>query len=180
MENITDPQESEKETSDVKSEPKPSINGFVIAFVIAFLIALWHFFKPSKSKELLIEKEVLRSLYGVTKVTLRKWIQLFCYIDEDEFATYCTKRKVTESEYNLIVSCLGEPTDTMPVRTKGEIVDNTEGSYETLRSHVLNNLDDIGISKKTYDSLNVFPPLIAFSIRQSYQKNVENATEHSF
>jgi hypothetical protein len=68
----------------------------------------------------------------------------------------------------------------MPVRTKGEIVDNTEGSYETLRSHVLNNLDDIGISKKTYDSLNVFPPLIAFSIRQSYQKNVENATEHSF
>lgn len=175
MENTTDTQEPEEEKLNAPSEQKPWWQTFFAWILVAALIAaFWSYLNGKKTKEVLIEKKVLLDVYKVNKRTFLKWVHFFCYTDAKQFATYCTKRKITESEYNYIISCLGEPTDAMPVRNKGEIVDHTEGSYETLRSNILDNLDEVGISKRVYDSLNMFPPLIAFRIRSSYQRNMEN------
>jgi hypothetical protein len=182
MENTTDTQEPEKEKSEAPSGQQYWWqNPLILTLLFAFIVGIFHFFfNRKKSKEVLIEKKVLLTLYKVNKRTFLKWVHFFCYTDTEEFATYCSKRKVTEAEYNYILLSLGEPSDSMPVRTKGEIVDHTEGSYETLRSDILDNLDEVGISKKVYNSLNIFPPLIALRIRDYYQRNVENATVHSF
>lgn len=169
MENTTEPQKEENNYH----------TPLILLLLFCLAIGLWHWLKSLAQKtpiekEVLIEKKVLLNVYKVNKRTFLKWVHFFCITDVEQFAIYCAKRKITESEYNHIISCLGEPSDTMPVRNKDEIVDHTEGSYETLRSDILDNLDEVGISKKIYDSLNMFPPLIAFRIRNSYQRNMEN------
>ena len=79
---------------------------------------------------------------------------------------------MTNEEFIHILACLGVRTDETPVMTKGIIADTADSHTDTLRTWVIENIDEFDFSIETYDALNVFPPLIAHQILEGFSRPI--------
>lgn len=111
-------------------------------------------------------------MYRVDKQTLGKWVQHFCDPSVLSYDIYKKRRRLAVEEYDYLISCFGTPTEEIPNRLKGEIADKGDSHTDTLRAWVIQNIDKFGFSIETYDALNVFPPLIAQQISESFTPNI--------
>jgi hypothetical protein len=155
-------------TKQKKQPPKKENTNWLIIFVffiIAFLVTAYRKVVPEKNKT---DKGILFKQYGVNKRTFTKWVEYFCDPNILPIEIYSNKRRLSESELAHIYESLGVPSETTPVLSKGQIVDLAAGDYKSLRDGVLSYSDKYGISKKAYDTLNVFPPRISDSILKQY------------
>ena len=164
MENIKEKDEPIKETHSDMRNP--------IAWVILFILLAWgilsSLYHRWVKKNTKVYKGVFVEKYGVNKKTFAKWMQWIYFQDEAQFKSYTQKKKLSLLEVDQIVEFFGEPTPTMAILTKGKIIEDCNGSYETLRITVSKFSDKIGLSIEAYDALDVFPPLIAQGILKHY------------
>lgn len=164
MENIKDKDEPVENTAS----DKRNFIGWIVFFIIIIfgvfpLIYQWWVKRHTKVyKGILIEK------YGVNKKTFAKWMRWIYFQDEVKFQDYTKKKKLPKFEIDKIVDFFGEPTPTMPILKKGQIIKDQDGTYETLRGTVLKYSNKIGLSIEAYDALDIFPPLIAKRILEHY------------
>jgi hypothetical protein len=164
MENMEDKNEPPENTSSDKRNP--------IAWIVAIFLIIWglgsllyHWWVEQYAK---VYKGVLIVKYGVNKKTFAKWMRWIYYQDEEKFQDYTKKKKLPKYEIDNIIKFFGEPTLTMPVLTKGQIIKDEEGTYESLRGTVQKYSDEIGLSIEAYDAIDIFPPLIAKRILEYY------------
>ena len=128
---------------------------WIIAIIILFLI--WIFWDYKFSKQAIAE------LYGITKKTLNKWVR---HLLGDSFIEFWnSKRKFTIRELKPFVELFGLPLIDRSY-SKGEIKNECEMRYATLRENVFLNEENIGISYDTYRSLDIFPPKVSAAIIQ--------------
>lgn len=164
MENVEDKNEPIENTNSDKRNPKVWI---VAIFLIVLGLCSWLYHWWVKRYEK-VYKGVLIEKYGVNKKTFAKWMRWIYYQDEEKFQDYTKKKKLPKYEIDKIIAFFGEPTLTMPILTKGQIIKEQEGTYETLRGTVLKYSNKIGLSIEAYDALDIFPPLITKRILEHY------------
>ncbi|MBL7818914.1 MAG: hypothetical protein JNL70_28195 [Saprospiraceae bacterium] len=164
MANITDKDEPVEETH---SDKRNLIAWIILCVLIALgiLSGVYHRWVKKNTK---VYKGVLIEKYGVHKKTFAKWMRWIYFQDENKFQEYTKKKKLSQFEIEEIINFFGEPTPTMSILTKGKIIGDRDGTYETLRSTVLHFSDKIGLSIEAYDAIDVFPPLIAQRILKHY------------
>lgn len=160
-----------------KNKNGPEENGHsdkpnIISLIIIFFILAWGILsalhKRWVSKNTKVYKGVLIEKYGIHKKTFAKWMRWIYFQDENKFQDYTKKKKISQFEVDQIINFFGEPTPEMPILSKGKIIEDRNGSYETLRSTVLKFSDEIGLSIEAYDALDIFPPFIVQFILNRY------------
>ena len=137
----------------------------IILAVITFLTYLFHKITPKKSKT---DKADLIEMYGIDKKTLAKWVLYFCDPTLLNHKTYLSKRRLTDNEVNHIIESFGIPCKELPVRTKGDIIKISEGTYRSLSQNISKYPEKYSISKEAFAALSKFPPRIVYSILQHY------------
>lgn len=158
-----------------KNEPEDNVHSHkpnLIALIILFFVLAWGIlsalYERWVKKSTKIYKGVLIEKYAVDKKTFAKWMDWIYFQDKNEFKSYIQKKKLSLFEIEEIINFFGEPTPAMPILSKGKIIKDNGGSYETLRSTVLKFSDEIGLSIEAYDALDIFPPLIAQRILKHF------------
>ena len=146
---------------DTKTETPFQKSNQIIALLILFLFFLIATLSSKKEKT---PKGKLVGYYQIDKKTFGKWIRFFCIDLIGDLEEYKRKRTVSHTEYHLILSRLGNPSE-YPTLTKKEIVEYGEGTYNSLRESIQKFPKLFGLpSYEAYLSLKKFPPNISHQI----------------
>ena len=166
MENTTDTQEPQKETSE-----NVAWKNIMLAFIAtcAIIALFWTWLRSQVDKSPKIYKGKLMGKYNVDPKTFAKWMELLYFKgDEAKFKEYTQKKKISENEADRIIKFLGERTKETPIMSKGRIIKLRNGSYKTLRNTISDFSLQIGITMEVYDALDTFPPKLVQSILERY------------
>lgn len=137
-------------------------------FLLLIVLVLKKFsFEPLKKKT---KKGEFIAKYKVDKKTFNKWIKYFCKDIFPDYEVYLKIRKFTYTETVAMTAILGlgEDLGEHRCKNKGEIVEECEGSYRSLRESIQLYPDKYGISPEAFAKISVFPPKIAERIISQY------------
>ncbi len=163
----------------LKSDTKTNANNWLWAIVIFVVVCavMWICTQGKAAKEKIkkrvrtnksFQKAELCVHYKVDKKTLAKWVELFC---GENLKDYKNRRRLTDKEMALIYLRFGFNCDESPVMSKATIADLSDSHTDTLRRWVIQNGASFGVSIEAYDTVNVFPPLIAHLIFKGFCHN---------
>jgi hypothetical protein len=142
-----------------------------ILLLLSWIVSLFKSKKKTRTPDK-IQKEEVQKMYDVNKRTLGKWVMHFCDPSVLSYDTYKKRRRLTAEEYLYLLSRLGLKTDETPVMSKAEIADAADSHTNTLRNWVIQNIHEFDFSIEAYDTLNVFPPLIAHQILTAFDPTI--------
>lgn len=106
-------------------------------------------------------KQQIAEDYGICRKTLGKWVR-HCSLEID-YEKWKRMRKLNILDVIIIFDEFGFP-DEYQSLTKGEIVAKCETYYHTVKENVILNIEKLGLSKKAYLSLDIFPPRLSREI----------------
>lgn len=125
-------------------------------FFLFLLIVLFCFYLNIKWT-----KQDIANYYGICRKTLGKWVK-YCSPRID-YEKWKKLRKLNVLDILILFHEFGYPEDYKPL-TKGEILKKCETYYHTIRENIALNFEKLGINKKVYSSLDVFPPNLSFKM----------------
>lgn len=111
-------------------------------------------------------KSDLAKYYKVDKKTFNKWI-VFWKITNGILADYIKRKQLSRTEAGFIIYRLGNP-EIFPVLSKKEIIEDSNGSYKSLRESVRLYPEHFGICYEDFLRMKKFPPSIANKIKEQY------------
>ena len=106
-------------------------------------------------------KQEIADYYGICRKTLGKWVR-YCSPNIN-YEKWKKVRKLNVIDILIIFHDFGFPEDFKPL-TKGEIISKCETYYHTIRENIALNFEKLGINRKAYSSLDIFPPRLSFKM----------------
>ena len=103
-------------------------------------------------------KDEIAKLYGVTRPTLSKWVNLFTL--KKDFPNWNRCRKVQGADLIRLFVKLGNPFTSKSL-TRGQIAELTYSTTGTVRSMVPLKALKLGFGLETYKQVTIYPPLVA-------------------
>ncbi|MFT6359746.1 MAG: hypothetical protein ACJAYJ_003979 [Saprospiraceae bacterium] len=136
----------------------------ILAIVLVIYFCIRGFDKVFFTK---VPKQSLLKIYQVDKKTFNKWVQHYANDLYPNFKEYLRKRKLYEYECQILIEVLGDPAE-FPVMSKKEIIEQSEGSYRSLRECVLRFPEVFQVSFSSFQSMRKFPPCVSKQILLQY------------
>lgn len=158
----------EKEQND-KSFDLPLPFKWMILIVVFFGILYYllsKFISPLKLLKTKYSKQDLAKHFGVDKKTFNKW-SVFWKNSYGILDDYPKRKLLNIVEASFIMYKLGDP-DEFPVMTKKQIIEESEGSYKSLRGSIKKYPEHFGIAYEDFSRMNKFPPSISKKIKEQY------------
>jgi len=137
----------------------------VVYFGILYYL-LSKFISPFRLLKTKYSKQELAKHFGVAKKTFNKW-SVFWKNPYDILDDYPRRKLLNIVEVSFIMYKLGDP-DEFPVMTKKQIIEESEGSYKSLRSSVKKYPEHFGITYEDFSRMDKFPPSISKKIKDQY------------
>lgn len=106
-------------------------------------------------------KKEIAAVYGVSKSTLRKWVNHFC---PDSFLKHWSRVKKLNIISLLVLTFYLGAGGEEKVFSKNELLDECGTDYLTMRSCVALNLEKLNFDEDTYCSMDIFPPKVSSQI----------------